>query len=815
MTGLRTLWFCLGLALCGLAAPAFAQDAPEPVLADPAAGPVDEGAVPAEIELPETGLDYAEWEAQAEQAEAVISDGAEPAFILEETRAFLVVWRDRFDAVQNRNEQRLATIRDQIAALGPAPETGTEDPRVSARRDALDRQLARLRAPGLLAAEARSRANGMVGEIDRQLRDRQTTELTKRDPSPLNPAHWPDALAAVSGSVTSVVSEAHTVLSIDERRKAALDRLPQSVLFVLLGMLFMAHGRRWMERARGLLPLSGLRAQGVRDFVLSLGELLLPIAGIVLLVEAVDILQLLGPRGRSLLNTLPEAAAMVITAKWLARRLFQEEFEQALHVGPEGRATAARLTGLLGWALGLFILVSGIVSISRVDAGGAAALLFPVHLLSAVLLFRFGQLLAHGGASGDGAEVGTEGGDALVIETTRDKTYRTRIFRMIGRVAMIIAGLAPLAALIGFRAASEAALYPAVESLALIGALVLLQRLIFDIYGLILTGRQSGDDALAPVLLGFALVLLSLPAFALIWGARVTDLTEIWTRFSEGFAIGETRISPTDFITFAIVFAVGYTLTRLVQGTLRNSVLPKTRLDVGGQNAVVAGLGYVGIFLAALAAITAAGIDLSGLAIVAGALSVGIGFGLQNIVSNFVSGIILLIERPIAEGDWIEVGGQMGYVRDISVRSTRIETFDRTDVIVPNADLVSGQVTNWTRGNSVGRVIVPVGVAYGTDTARVAGILREIAEANPMVVMAPPPNVLFVGFGADSLDFEIRAILRDVNFVMNVKSEINHAIAKRFAEEGIEIPFAQRDIWLRNPEALRADDAAGKTEDDR
>ena len=391
----------------------------------------------------------------------------------------------------------------------------------------------------------------------------------------------------------------------------------------------------------------------------------------------------------------------------------------------------------------------------------------------------------------------------VVSGDTSSGSLRLKLLGFLRRIIVGVAIISPLIAAIGYVNAGSAIAVPMVKTLGLLALIVILQRLTFDLYAAILNKSEEETDALAPVLIGFIITISVLPFLAIIWGARVSSLTELWIQFQDGIKIGESRISPLDFLTFVLLFTIGYMLTRVVQSALRGSILPKTNLDTGAQNALVAGLGYIGIFIAALVAISSTGLDLSSLAIVAGALSVGIGFGLQNIVSNFVSGVILLIERPISQGDWIEVSGKMGYVRDISVRSTRIETFDRTDVIIPNADLVSGVVTNWTRGNTIGRVIIPVGVAYGSDTKKVEKILRDIISKIEHVAKDPAPGVIFQGFGADSMDFEIRAILSDVNYMLSVKSDVNHEIVKRFTKEGIEIPFAQRDVWIRNPEALK------------
>jgi small-conductance mechanosensitive channel len=304
------------------------------------------------------------------------------------------------------------------------------------------------------------------------------------------------------------------------------------------------------------------------------------------------------------------------------------------------------------------------------------------------------------------------------------------------------------------------------------------------------------------VFLAFAFVCLALPVLALIWGARVTDLQDLWFTLREGVTVGDTRVSFSDFLTFVIIFSIGYTITRLSQSALRSAVLPNTKIDPGAQNALVTGVGYIGLFFAALFAIMSTGLDLSSVAIVAGALSVGIGFGLQAIVSNFLSGIILLIERPIKVGDWIQVGNYSGYVSKIAVRSTTIDTFDQSSVIVPNADFISGTVTNMTHDSKRGRLVLPVGVAYDSDPVRVKEVLMEIISSHPAILKTPNPLVFLMSFGADSIDFEVRGILRDVNTISSTRSDINFEILRRFGEEGIEIPFGQRDITIKNASEL-------------
>ncbi|WP_461393834.1 mechanosensitive ion channel domain-containing protein [Deferrisoma sp.] len=302
----------------------------------------------------------------------------------------------------------------------------------------------------------------------------------------------------------------------------------------------------------------------------------------------------------------------------------------------------------------------------------------------------------------------------------------------------------------------------------------------------------------------------------LLWGVRTVValatwglVLEVW-RFSEspwkavqvllslGVPVGTTHIT-VGLVVGAFLVLYGALLTSwLVQGVLESEIYPRRGVDRGTGLSINRLVHYAFVLVGFLAAVASLGLELQNLTILAGAFGIGIGFGLQTIVNNFVSGLILLFERPIKVGDVVQIDGEWAIVRKLGLRATVVETFDQSEVIVPNADLVAGKVTNWTLSTRMVRVVVPVGVAYGSDVEKVMEILRAVGEEHPKVRQDPPPQVLFLAFGESSLDFELRVWVGDVDDRLRVRSELHRAIDREFRKAGVEIPFPQRDLHLRS-----------------
>ena len=302
--------------------------------------------------------------------------------------------------------------------------------------------------------------------------------------------------------------------------------------------------------------------------------------------------------------------------------------------------------------------------------------------------------------------------------------------------------------------------------------------------------------------LKFAVLVLSVPLILLQWGYRWPDISDWYSQLFFGFHIGNTQVSLAVLLASVIVFALAYAAARLFQGWLDARILKPAGISGGVRDSIRIGVGYVGIVIAALAAFSYAGFNLSNLAILAGAFSVGIGFGLQSVVNNFVSGLILLAERPIKVGDLVVVGGEEGYVRKISVRSTEVETAERARVLIPNSCFITEKVKNWTLRDNIRRIVIPVSVGYGCDPRKVRATLLKVAQDNPDVVTTPAPSVDF-DFGADTLNFKVYAFVDDINKGGSTSTDLRIAILDAFNEAGIAIPFRQTDATPRNMDWLR------------
>jgi small-conductance mechanosensitive channel len=239
-------------------------------------------------------------------------------------------------------------------------------------------------------------------------------------------------------------------------------------------------------------------------------------------------------------------------------------------------------------------------------------------------------------------------------------------------------------------------------------------------------------------------------------------------------------------------------VSKAIQMLLLNKILPRYGAERGVQLSITRLTHYAILTAGFLLMLNVLGFQLNQLALLGGALGVGIGFGLQAIVNNFTSGLILLFERPIKVGDTIQIGPELGEVKNLGLRATVIQTFDNAEIVVPNSDLITLQVTNWTLAERKVRVRIPVGVAYGSDVANVLKILLACGEANPMVLSTPPATAFFLAFGASSLDFELRVWVPDFLDKLQVLSDLNQDIENEFAINDIEIPFPQTDLHLRS-----------------
>jgi potassium efflux system protein len=694
-------------------------------------------------------------------------------------------------ADQARPEVRV--LQDDLAALGPPPAGGAppEAPNVVARRKSLNDHLAEAEGAIKEAELLITRADRMAAEVKALRRVRFTERVLTPGMSPLSPTVWRKAWPELSAALTAAYQGLLDLLSGDGITSGAWGM----ALAFGLGVLLVFPLRYWLTRRFGYVVLKAeptylqrLRTALFTGFV----RALLPSTAVL----AVYLSLASG-------GNLAEPSLAVARTALMALTAF-------FFVAAFSRAALAPFEP--AWRL-IAIRDVGAQAISRVVTG--LALLFTVDRVltelgtqfnaSAELIllqkFFFGLLISSSLLALLRREIWATADQAVLDARWR----RLRWF-----FAVLVAAI-PLTALPGYVVLSRLLATQLVLTAGLYVTVVVLLRISAESIDHVLsdsseigaqvrTGLALSDDGAdmlkfwATEITGLFILLAGVLALLIVWGAAGKDLAAWLHNAFFGFRIGKFSISVADVLLAVLLFAGLLAATRLFQKTLDARIFPKTRLDAGIRHSVRATIGYLGFIVASMLAVSTLGLDLSNLAIIAGALSVGIGFGLQNIVNNFVSGLILLIERPIKVGDLVAVGEHQGHVKKISVRATEITTFDRASVFIPNSSLISGNVVNRTYADRTGHVHLPVGVSYGADAKQVRELLLRVADSHPEVRRSPPPVVVFRGFGEGSLNFELSASVIDGDKALSVTSDLCFKLDEAFRREGIDMPAPRRDL---------------------
>jgi potassium-dependent mechanosensitive channel len=704
--------------------------------------------------------------------------------------------RDDIDGVISKTTQtadslrpRLADVRSQIDRLGAAPEKGApaEAPSAAAERSRLDAEASELSGAIKTLEVTWWRARQAIDKITDLRLQLFVRSLTERMSSPLFPSLWTNIVRDAPAVSWRLNYNATDWFSAVGRQWANVIVIlgAATVLYLLLKAIAFRLTRyrvplsgvspTFFERAASAAWIAPIRA--VPGVVTALG-----------LYAAFDYVGLLyyptaAPGGVALLR----AVLIYIAVSSLLNAVFQPHQPERRLVSLSNRAARriCRLLKILAaiFAADLFFSAVGLIlyfplSISVVQS--LIASLGFAWVLTGLLLTPF-ELYG---------ETGTQA-------VSRDYPRWLKLPLWIAVGAIIMACLLGYVALGRFLA----------QQLMMTGVIALVATLLFLAIRAFTRESSSGRNSISlfleeqigldgtrrrqlawvtESLLTVVLAVIALPVLMLQWGFAGADIRD-WTKsILFGFEVGSFKISLVRIIIGVMLFMALMFATRVIQRRLRQTVLTQPRMDAGIANSIDTAVGYAGALLAAVVAISYAGFDITNLAIVAGALSVGIGFGLQSIVNNFVSGLILLIERPIKVGDWVVIGNEQGNVKRISVRSTEIETFDRASLIVPNSELITGRVLNWTHRNAQGRVVLKFTAGPNADPRRVIDVLADCASRHPDILREPAPLAVFEGYTSTATEYSLRVLLPDINRGLKVQSDLRIAIFEALRHANIE-----------------------------
>jgi len=742
----------------------------------------------------------AQWDMGLKEAEAALkgSLSAEQASAL----------REKLDAVRAEAQshgrsarRRLTDITWRLGVIGQPPAEGDppEAPETARTRAQLDRALADLTGQVKQADLTIARVELLLTDISASQFERRTSDLLVRLPVPTRSTTWEGAARQ-----TLRMLEAIHTKEVVAGGRVNLIVLPLVALGVYVAVVIGRILRRRIQERWGrdpavLYPSYGRRL--VAAVIEGVSRGLLPVLIIAILLAAIWwlVVQRFVDASLGVPLWLLYAIAFYLIAAALVRAAFSPEQPnwRITPVSADASGKIGRRLNLLAGVFAIDMAVSALFDRFGEPPELASLHSFAINVLLAVFLLSLTRTrLWQVESTGEWSEGPSR------VQAPALSSY-LRFFLGAAAITAIACNL------LGYAALADYLLRTLILTLLMVGAMFALRFVAREACARLLMASAGPGQAMKRALglsdqagrtvsfwslslIDLILVLAGVFLTLALWGIPARDVGDWVLGLFRGFNIGTHHFSLTDVFLAILFFGAIVVVTRLVQHFLEFRLFPNTSLDMGVRTAITSGLGYIGVGVAVLAAISTLGINLTGLAVVAGALSVGIGFGLQNVVNNFISGIILLIERPVKVGDTVVVKEHEGVVRRIKVRSTEIETGLHASVIIPNSDLLQSAVLNWTHRDRIGRVEIRIVAPYAVETPRMEAILMQCARAHPEVILHPEPTVLLISFTDRGAEYQLSFQLEDLDNKARVASDVRKSILERLHAAGIEVPTTQR-----------------------